>query len=431
MSTLFLKSQDVKYIELSSNPEQFNRFAKLKWLEDSYELIPPQGKAATSFCLDSFTEKFGKAKTIKEIIPFPSYDDIRENISKPDVCFLDCRQPPEDFKDILTVMELPLLHENLTTQEIRYEVSLRDSLRQKLQLEVIETNKSFKDLAGATKMKTYFKNSIRAFDMGIAEKITVFLLGVPGAGKTFLAECIAGEFKYTLVKLDLSLLMNMSNPIDRLHYFFRYVEKLAAQGQYIVALLDEIAQMLSGGSSLQNQFKGQLLTVLEDLNTSRGYNIGKSIFIATENNIREIMDNTPQFMARWIENFFIHFPVEHEAKEMITMYLSIFDVDKPIKLGNKELTANTDEYTEHIYKVIETMYHNKKVEKDLFANRFIYAPREIKKFCQKLKINSMDSEIITEEILEDTAKLTPAQQAMLAIGITKMLNDAGKGFITI
>ena len=97
------------------------------------------------------------------------------------------KTPPEDFKDILINIELPPVNELLTTQELKYGVALKDSLRQKLQLEVIETTRNYNDLAGAEEMKLFFKQIYKSFDKNKVDKITVFLLGIPGAGKTFVA----------------------------------------------------------------------------------------------------------------------------------------------------------------------------------------------------------------------------------------------------
>ena len=423
MSALFLFTTDIHYFEIADEPQNLSIAANETLLSNSP--TPPT-------LTQNFIENFGITPTITEIIKFPSYDEIKQNIIKPHVAFLDCKPPPDDFLDVLVYKELPMLHENLSTQELRYNVDIVESLKNKLQLEVIETTNNFSNLAGAEQMKEFFKKVLSAYDEDpkLVEKITVFLLGIPGAGKTYLAECIAGEFNYLLVKLDLSIIMAMPNPFYRLHYFFKYVEKLAQKGVYVVALLDEIAQMLTGNNPIQTQFKGQLLTILEDLNTPRGYQIKKSIFIATENNIRDIMNNTPQFMARWVENFFIHFPKEEDAKSQIKMYLKKFQV----LLTQEEINNNSPNplLVERIYRIIEAKYRGGgKVEYDLEKNRFIYAPREIKKFCQKLKIYSKGVAEIDNNLLNKVAEQTPPQQFMLQNAISKMINDAGKGFITI
>jgi len=266
--------------------------------------------------------------------------------------------------------------------------------------------------------------TVKAFEKGNVEKITVFLLGIPGAGKTYLAECIAGEFGYLLLKLDLSIIMQMPNSIQKLHYFFKFVEIMAARGEYIVALLDEVAQMLKGDSAIQAQFTGQLLTILEDLNTPRGYKVGKSVFIATDNNIRMIMDTTPQFMARWIESFFINFPKESEAKDMFRMYLSKY------KVFLDENETNSDMSIDRIYREIDKYWRNTKIVQNLSESRCVYAPREIKKWCSKLAIYS-EGKNVSNSIMREICKNTPSQQSMLKVGITTMINDAGKGFIEI
>jgi len=395
MSALFLISNDFFYFNNSGNIEKFNSIAKIPALKEK----------------------------IKTILVSPTEEEIKTNLTNNEVCFFDFSYPAEKYKDLLIIQELPLVNTLLTTQEMEFNIDLRSSLLQKLQLEVIETTRTFKDLAGAEDMKTFFHQVYKAYDNKKVEKITVFLLGIPGAGKTYLAECVAGEFGYLLVKLDLSLIMHMDNPIRRLHLFFKYIETLSKQGEHVIALLDEIAQMLNGDGTLQNQFKGQLLTILEDLNSPRGYQVGKSMFIATENNIRLIMDTTPQFMRRWLESFFINFPKESEAKDMLKMYLKKYKV--------KIDEDNFDFEVERIYREISKKWRGSKIEVNLDENRFIYAPSEIAKFCSKLSIASEGLDKIDNLLIRKVATNTPAQQNMLKHGITAMLNDAGKGFIEI
>jgi len=376
--------------------------------------------------IDGYKErvKVGYLDNIDTIIAMPTLDDISKNFSKKNVAFLHYKIPDSTLLEILVVKHLPMIHDFLTSQEKLYDVSEHESLRQKLQLEVIPTTNTFEQLAGAVNMKKFFRQVVRAYDNGNVEKITVFLLGIPGAGKTFLAECIAGEFGYLLVKLDLSLIMSMEDPFFKLHYFFRYVEKLAKDGVYLIILLDEIAQMLTGTDTIQTQFKGQLLTILEDLNSQRGYFVGKSMFIATENNIRIIMETTPQFMARWIESFFIHFPNVVEAKDMFKMYLKKFNV-----FLDDDKKSNSDEKIDKLYTLIDTYYGEYRIEQNLEDERCIYSPREIKKYCSKLSIYSEGIDRIDNKMMREVCKITPPQQVQLKIGISQMMNDAGNGFV--
>lgn len=391
MSALYFVASDIFYFQNIEKLEVFNQYAKIKQIEDG--------------------------KITKIIVP-TSIQDITAFLKDDQVAFLSWNYPSEDEREVLVVKELPNLDVLLTSQEKEYGITLKESLRAKLQLEIIETTRNFEYLAGAEEMKQYFRNIVVGYKDGVVKKITVFLLGIPGAGKTYLAECLAGELKYLLVKLDLALIMRLNNPIQKLHYFFKYIENLAAQGIYVVALLDEIANMLRGGDSIQSQFKGQMLTIMEDLNSPRGYQVGESIFIATENNIRDIMTSTPQFMARWKGKFFINFPKQNEAKMILAMHL-------------KKNGLNVD--VEKVYVEIEKIFRNKIVSVDGAEKRFIYAPREIEDFTINLAIYSKNNEVreINNAVIREITRLTPPQQLSLKEPISMMMNDAGMGWIEI
>lgn len=405
MSALYFLSSDSAYYSVYDDIKKFNLLAKNKELE--------KGK-------------------INKIIPNPTKKQLMKYAYDDSTAFLSWRHPDQDDLDFFVVKNLPFVDNLsdegkkslLTTQELRFGVTETESLAKKLNLEVIETTNTYDSLAGAEEMKEFFSKTLISYRKKKVKKITVFLLGIPGAGKTYVAECVAGQYNRRLIKLDLSKLMGMPNPVQRLNYFFQWVEKLAKEGIYIVALLDEIAQMLRGDNYLQNQFKGQLLTILEDLNTPRGYYVGESIFIATENKIRDIMNTTPQFMARWMEAFFINFPKKEDAIEMIKMYMKKYEV----KLNDVD---GIDEDARRLYTLIDKYWRGSNIQISVDEARFIYAPREIEKYISKLSIFSEGESEITNEMIRKTCKLTPAQQNMLREGIIEMINDAGMGFIQI
>lgn len=407
MSALYFIANDEYYYKLAENLGDIDKLEEIKKI--------------------SGMNYFGKEEgRINKLIVSPTQKEIKKYLSKVNVAFIGWDTPRDKDRDVLVVKELPSISKDddiveskmLTTQEIRFDVDLSTSLSTKLQLIVKDVNNTFDELAGAEQMKKYFKGMQIAYEKGQIEKLTVFLLGVPGAGKTYLAECIAGEFDYKLIQLNLSLLMHLNNPIRKLHQFFQYLEVLAKQDIYVVALLDEIANMLKSDDSLTNQFKGQLLTILEDLNSERGYFIGKSIIIATENNIRKIITETPQFMARWIGKFFIHFPRKEESIEMIDMYL------KKKKLDDFD--------AKNVWNIVSQVFRKSAIEENIKENRFIYSPREIKNFCTDLSIfmNSKSGNLTNDDIRE-VAFLCVPQQISLRREISEMINDSNSGFRVI
>lgn len=425
MSALYLVTNDMSYYRAIDNIDKFNEVISTTTnkLKGNIELKELQ-------LFDWFESD--KYKKIERIILCPSSDDIKAHFLDEKVLFLNWDYPSSELNDLLVVRELPIVSGLLTEQEIEFDVSNRDALAQKLNLEIIETNQGYKDLAGAEIQIDIIEDMFYSFDKKRMSKLTIFLLGIPGAGKTYLAQCIAGEKNRLLIKLDLSKMIEMDRPIQKLHYFFKWLQMLHFQGEHVVVLLDEVAQALSGGNYLQNQFKGQLLTVVEDLNTQSGYQIGNTMIIATDNNIREIMLETPQFLARFEETFFINFPKEKEAKNILKMYLNKYNT----KYGRDSLFDEAD--VNALYINIKDFYHGEKIQYDAKDSRFIYAPREIKKFAVKLATiseryfqNNSEAQYLPYEEIIKCCNRVPPQQKVLKMGISRMINDAGSGFIEI
>ena len=423
MSALYLKTNDFHFIRAVSDINKFNSILK-NFLE----------KETTKVKKEKFDWFFSdEYKKIEEIKLAPTKEDIAKYLLDEKLLFVSWEEPSDDLLETLVIRDLPLVNGILTEQEIGFDVKDYESLQQKLNLEVVRTSKDFSYLAGAETQIEIIEDMFYSYEKKRMSKLTIFLLGIPGAGKTYLAECIAGQYGMMLIKLDLSKMMQHPKPIIMWHYFCRWMEMLHYQGIYVVALLDEIAQALAGGNSLQNQFKGQLLTTIEDFNTERGYQVGKSLVIATDNNIRQIMLETPQFMARFEEKLFINFPKEEEAKSILGYYLKDYGA-----IYSREHQGFDKDDLNHLFNSVADYYHHEKIQYNGDEIRFIYAPREINKFASRLATisekffeNNPNEIYLLEEYFIKCCKRIPPQQKMLKMGISSMINDAGSGFIEI
>lgn len=421
MGAMYFVGNDLPYLEAALSIGTFTKLLE--------KTIEKENNHLKHLNLFNWFKSEGYNK-IKKIIVSPSKKDIKKYISDESVAFLNWDYPDESYSEILVIQELPIIDGLLTHQEKMFSIDIRESLSRKLSLEIIETDQGYKDLAGAELQISVIDDMFFSFEKKRMSKLTLFLLGIPGAGKTFVAQCVAGEKGKLLIKLDLSRMMQLERPIQKLHYFFKWLQMLHFQGQHVVGLLDEVAQALKGGNYLQNQFKGQLLTIVEDLNTASGYQIGATMLIGTDNNIREIMVDTPQFMARFEELLFINFPREEEAKLQLKLYLDKFGV----KYTREHLFDKCD--VDSLYTEIKEYYHHEKIEYDEDAKRFIYSPREIKKFAARLATigerffeeNENEGFLPHNKIIE-CCKRVPPQQKMLKLGLSQMINDASVGFV--
>jgi len=281
-----------------------------------YELCRDLNKRKNGTCLNKYTENenYTELSGYKKIIISPTSKQIRKNIGKDNIAFLSPVEPPDKYSNVFVEVELENLHGALTTQELKNNISISQSLENKLALKTVMPDLTFDDLAGAYGFKEWAKTVDLFREKGNAIK-PVLLVGVPGVGKSYLAACYAGEKKIPLMMLDLSVIKNSTNPSKLLHKVFHYLSEME---QEVVLLIDELEQAIHGKNT---DILGTILSIFNDLNTSVGYTF-KGILFATSNNISDLIQNTPQFIrhGRWNDKFFVNYPTRQEALEVMKLY---------------------------------------------------------------------------------------------------------------
>lgn len=150
---------------------------------------------------------------------------ILKNIGK-NVAFLAPYAPPQNIKQLFSIKNLPNKFGILTTQSKESNVSKAKALEEKLGLSVIKSPFTLNDIGGATALKKYTAQLIEAEKQGYKAK-GVFLVGIPGTGKTFFPKCFAGELNRMLIALNLSQIMESEDPIEKLNSIFEYLHNRA------------------------------------------------------------------------------------------------------------------------------------------------------------------------------------------------------------
>lgn len=318
---------------------------------------------------NSLCEKY----QVGEIITFPTQQEIKGHISKSDVACIAPYYPPKDIRTLFTIEILPNKYGVLTTQEILAKVPEREALENRLGLSVIDSPFTLQDIGGATALKTYTAQLLRAEQQGYKAK-GVFLVGIPGTGKTFFPKCFSGELKRLLIALNLSQIMESDSPIDKLNSIFEYLHNRAKNypDDKFVILIDEIEKMIGNATAKEKQMLGRLLTILNDINTPAcEYNFN-AIFFATANDLGSILANNPEFLrrGRWDELFFINLPTHEYAIEMFEIYIKKYKLAFALEIMSLE----------EIFAEIENKYQ----KDNTIANRFPYTPAEIENFCKRL-----------------------------------------------
>ncbi len=224
-------------------------------------------------------------------------------------------------ENIFTVIELRGEHFPFTKEQLELNVSKEVVLQEKLGLTIKKTNKSFANMAGAHRLVDDVVDMLDLEELGAMSIAGLFLFGVAGAGKSFFAECFAGQTGRYYVVLDLPYFMTLPSPTRSLDEVFDFLE---SQDDKFLLLIDEIEKMFDfeGGNLIAKQVFGKLLTRLNDIYGNPKNNV---TFVATANNITGIMKNSPEFLrkGRFNRLYFLGYPSDENAEEIFNLYKEI------------------------------------------------------------------------------------------------------------
>ena len=266
---------------------------------------------------------------IQTLTPFPSMEEIKAQIGQDSFAFIAPYYPPKEIHQLFTIKTLPNKYGILTTQEYFSNVTESKALENRLGLSVIDSPFTLQDIGGATALKKYTAQLLKAEEQGYKAK-GVFLVGIPGTGKTFFPKCFAGELKRMLIALNLSQIMESDSPILKLNTIFEYLHQRAIDypQEKFVILIDEIEKMIGNATAKEKQMLGRLLTILNDINTPACEYKFNAIFFATANDLGSILANNPEFLrrGRWDELFFINLPTHEYAIEMFEIYIKKYSL---------------------------------------------------------------------------------------------------------
>jgi len=172
---------------------------------------------------------------------------------------------------------------------------------------------SFKNVVGLHGVKEFLMRGLRPNVPDRAKLKHILLLGVPGTGKSFLAKCLAGEFKKTLSILEASKLHSKwhGESEKNLANMLATVEQI---GGFV--LFDEFQRMFatskSSDSGVENRMLGSYLTWLNDQNTN--------VILSAANDISSLPDELTR-SGRVDSIFFVGFPGKEAKQAAWRMYM--------------------------------------------------------------------------------------------------------------
>lgn len=321
--------------------------------------------------------------------------------------------PPKDFTELFIVKNLPNKYGFLTSQQKFSNINEAQALEAELGLSVINSPFTLKDVGGAKPLKDYTAQLINAEKYGYKAK-GIFLVGIPGTGKTFFPKCFAGELNRKLIALNLSQIMDSDEPISKINQIFSYLDERNKKfpDEKFVILIDEIEKMIGNTSPKEKQMLGRLLTVLNDIHTPACEYEFNAIFFATANDLATILDNNPEFLrrGRWDELFFISLPTQEYAKEMFEIYIRKFKLDYMLEIMNLD----------KIFALIENLYQ----KDNPISNKFPYTPAEIENFCKRIDFlkKAKGDDFSADDIKDCVAMIIPLGKSAKD-GINKMVGQ--------
>ncbi|MBR6930221.1 MAG: AAA family ATPase [Bacteroidales bacterium] len=269
-------------------------------------------------------------------ITFPSDEEIKELID----WHVEVNEYKESFKEGDTEKLMPSL-KGLTCFEIDRMLDMAMSsngtltaedqsmiLQHKKQmvrksglLELVDTPASLDSIGGMDALKSYLqrkekviKNLGEAMSKGVAVPKGIFIVGMPGCGKSLCAKASAALFNTPLLKMDMGSMMGKY--VGESEGNLRRAIQIAEAAAPCVLWIDEIEKAFSGvggNNDIMTRMFGYFLSWMQD-KTSSVY------VIATANNA----DNLPPELkrkGRFDEIFCVNLPTAEERKAIFEVHL--------------------------------------------------------------------------------------------------------------
>lgn len=360
-------------------------------------------------------------------ITFPSDEEIKELID----WHVEVNEYKESFKEGDTEKLMPSL-KGLTYFEIDRMLDMAMSsngtltaedqsmiLQHKKQmvrksglLELVDTPASLDSIGGMDALKLYLqrkekviKNLGEAMSKGVAVPKGIFIVGMPGCGKSLCAKASAALFNTPLLKMDMGSMMGKY--VGESEGNLRRAIQIAEAAAPCVLWIDEIEKAFSGvggNNDIMTRMFGYFLSWMQD-KTSSVY------VIATANNA----DNLPPELkrkGRFDEIFCVNLPTAEERKAIFEVHL------KKKKKGNlkpsDKLIKDTDGFNGADIEAVvnEAMEEGFIEKKDLnidVLEKIASQTISISKSCKK-QIDNM-KKVFEESSFKDatTGSITKAQ----------------------
>ena len=210
----------------------------------------------------------------------------------------------------------------------------KQMVRQSGTLELIDANENLKDIGGMNVLKRYLEAKAKVMRQvsviqkyGVQMPKGVFIVGMPGCGKSLCAKASAAAFDAPLLKMDMGSMMGKY--VGESEGNLRKAIKLAEAAAPCILWIDEIEKAFSGVGGQNNDIVtrmfGYLLGWLQDKKSS-------VYVIATANNA----DNLPPELkrkGRFDEIFCVNLPTKEEREAIFKVHLGKKSKAEKVKIN--------------------------------------------------------------------------------------------------
>ena len=290
-----------------------------------------------------------KFTTILEILP-PTTEEIRDYVLQASRTEIKDNRTKNDVDNMVRTLQglqmfevrqtlrtvLELTHGRINDRAVKMALKEKKRIVKKSGIiEVIDTDVRFDQVGGLQKLREdlTIKSAIYS-NLGDAEKYKVpipkgiLVIGMPGCGKSMIAQATANLFDVSLLRLDVSRLMGKY--VGESEANLRLALATAEAAHPCVLWIDEIEKAFAGGNSksgdndmLVMRMMGHFLTWMQERKTP-------VYIVATANDVMR-----PEFMrkGRFDEVYFVDFPTDAERAQILEVKIkkyremrdSIFD----------------------------------------------------------------------------------------------------------
>lgn len=260
-------------------------------------------------------------------------------------------------------------------------------------LELIETKESINNIGGIEALKTYLKDKAKIFSdlsaaraYGVAVPKGVFLVGMPGCGKSLCAKASAVLFESPLLKMDMGKMMGKY--VGDSEANLRKALKIAEAAAPCVLWIDEIEKAFSGvggRDDVLTRLFGYFLGWMQDKESA-------VYVIATANNADALPPELKR-KGRFDEIFCINLPNQEERKAIFKVHL---DKKRSVEVPKNEyhlseLAKATEGFNgadieSVVNETVERCYLKDNTSKSINNNDFLETIRNtvsISKSCKK------------------------------------------------